>query len=98
VATLPRQQLKAMMEDPSWELKDFALSDFQIQVLTDDVVVVAYRVEEELVVDGSPLTLKAVDASTWARQGEDWVCALHTESILGDAFGRDRLSEANAKG
>lgn len=97
VASLPREQLKAMMTDPSWELKDFALSDFQSQRLTDDVAVVAYRVTEELIVDGSPLTLHAVDASTWVRKDGEWVCTLHTESILGDAFGRDRMPEVKGE-
>jgi hypothetical protein len=95
VASLPRRQLEAMLQDPSWKVMDFALSDFQFQRLADDVAVIAYRVTEELVVEGSPLTLTAVDASTWARQGGEWVCVLHTESIIGDAFGRDRIVEPN---
>jgi hypothetical protein len=28
--------------------------------------------------------------STWVRRNGGWVCALHTESILGDPFGRDK--------
>ena len=56
----------------------------------DDVAIVAYKVRERLVVDGNPVTLDAADASTWIRRNGHWVCALHTESILGDPFGRDR--------
>jgi hypothetical protein len=47
-------------------------------------------VREQLTVDGNPLTLEAADASTWVRRDGRWVCALHTESIAGDPFGRDR--------
>jgi len=54
------------------------------------VAIVAYKVKEELTVDGKPVTLEAADASTWLRRGDSWVCSLHTESIIGDPFGRDR--------
>jgi len=60
------------------------------RAVTDDVAVVAYKVREQLTVDGKPLTLDAADASTWVRRDGRWLCALHTESIAGDPFGRDR--------
>jgi hypothetical protein len=41
-------------------------------------------------VDGKAVTLDAADASTWVRRDGRWRCALHTESIQGDPFGRDR--------
>jgi hypothetical protein len=41
-------------------------------------------------VDGQPLTLKAADATTWIRENSGWQACLHTESVLGDPFGRDR--------
>lgn len=45
---------------------------------------------EELTVDGKRVALDAADASTWVRRNGRWVCALHTESLAGDPFGRDR--------
>jgi hypothetical protein len=47
-------------------------------------------VREALHVDGEPVSFEAADASTWVRRGDRWVCAMHSESILGDPFGRDR--------
>jgi hypothetical protein len=52
--------------------------------------VIAYKVTEEMDVDGKPVTLKAADATTWVRKGGKWRAALHTESVLGDPFGRDK--------
>ena len=37
----------------------------------------------------------AADASTWVRRNGRWVCALHTESLKGDPFGRDRRATAS---
>jgi hypothetical protein len=74
-------------------LNEFTLSDdAQIRLLSDDVAVLAYKVRENLTVDGEPVTLEAADASTWIRRDGRWRCALHTESIVGDPFGRDRQS------
>jgi hypothetical protein len=62
----------------------------QVRAVTDDVAVVAYKVKEQLTVEGKPLTFEAADASTWVRRDGRWMCALHTEAIIGDPFGRDR--------
>ena len=40
-------------------------------------------------VDGKKLILEAADASTWVRDGDEWTCALHAESVLG--FARECL-------
>jgi hypothetical protein len=56
--------------------------------------VLAYKVREALTVDGKPVTFEAADASTWVRRDGQWVCALHTESLAGDPFGRDRRIDA----
>ena len=72
-----------------WKLTAFELSSPIVKLLTDDVAVVAYKVREELMVDGKPLTLDASDTSTWVRRNGRWVCAVHTEAVAGDPFGRD---------
>jgi hypothetical protein len=41
-----------------------------------------------VIVDGKPESLAAFDASVWVRRGDAWLCALHTESLKGDPFGR----------
>ena len=73
-----------------WNLKSFDLDDVKVTFPTEDIAVIAYRVTEEMEVEGKPLTLNAADATTWVRKGGKWLAALHTESLLGDPFGRDR--------
>jgi uncharacterized protein (TIGR02246 family) len=90
VGRIDKKTLEAMMKGATYELKDFEVSDFQIQMLRDDVAIVAYKVREKLTVDGKSVTLDAADASTWVKRDGRWLCALHTESIAGDPFGRDR--------
>jgi len=61
-----------------------------VRVLSEDVAILAYKVKEVMTVEGKPLTLEATDSSTWVRRDGNWVCALHTEALIGDPFGRDR--------
>jgi hypothetical protein len=92
VGSFDRASFERMMKAPqSYTLDDFRLDDdVRVQMLTDDVAVVAYRVHEELTVDGKPVVLDAADSSTWVRRDGAWRCALHTEALAGDPFGRDR--------
>ena len=64
-----------------------------MRLLRDDVAILAYRVHEELTVEGKPVTVEAADSSTWVHRDGRWVCAMHTESIAGDPFGRDRRAD-----
>jgi len=67
----------------------------RLEQLTDDVAIVGYKVHEELTVGSKPVIIDAADASTYVRRNGKWLCALHTESVAGDPFDRDR-TERNA--
>jgi hypothetical protein len=92
VSAIDRATMGKMTTEGTWELKhyDFDEKSAQVRLINDDVAVVAYQVDERLIVDGKPLTLKANDSSVWVRRDGNWVCALHTESLAGDPFGRDK--------
>ena len=89
-ALVRKQTLTAMVKNARYTLHDFDIKDAQVRLLSDDVAILAYKVHESLTVEGKPLTIDAADASTWVRRNGGWLCALHSESILGDPFGRDR--------
>jgi len=85
-----------MTGDPTWEIRDFSIGDdAQVRVI-GDAAILAYTVHEELTVEGKPVTFDAADASTWVRPDGNWVCTLHTESLLGDPFERDRKKTKKA--
>ena len=81
---------RMMTEDASWEIQSFSIGDDVPIEVFGDTAVIAYTVHEELTVEGEPVTFDAADSSTWVRRDGKWVCTLHTESLLGDPFGRDR--------
>ena len=77
------------MSDNKWELLSYEMSDVQARMISEDVAIVAYKVRKELTVDDKPGTLHANDSSTWVRRNGSWKCALHTEAVASDSFGRD---------
>jgi hypothetical protein len=91
VGSIDRDRLGEMLKAASYELTHYEIDDehFQLRKLTEDVVVVAYRVREDLVVDGKAESLEAYDASVWVHRADGWHCALHTETLKGDPFGRN---------
>lgn len=92
VSEIDPQTMAKMTEEGDWEVKQYTFDekDAKVRFIGDDVAIVAYKVNERLVVDGEPVPLEANDSSVWVKRGGDWLCALHTESISGDPFGRDR--------
>jgi hypothetical protein len=53
VASIDREAFKGMLSDSSWSVQDYDVSDVQVRLLSDDVAIVAYKVTEDLTVEGS---------------------------------------------
>lgn len=83
-----------MLENAEWSIERFDIdpSKLKVKMVDENVAVIAYEVVEKVVVDGKPETLTAFDTSVWVRRLGKWVCAMHTETLAGDPFGRDRTS------
>lgn len=92
VAAVDRKTMSKLTEEGDWTIDRYKFDEgsAQVKMLGDDIALIAYKVTESLHVDGKPITLEANDSSVWTRQGRDWLCAMHTESVSGDPFGRDR--------
>ena len=97
VSAISPDTMARLTREGDWELERYIFdeSTAEVQFLNDDVALVAYKVNEKLTVDGKPVNLEAHDASVWVRRNGDWLCAMHTESVAGDPFGRDRTKATN---
>lgn len=97
VGTIDRKKFVDIMNKAEYTLNSFKLQDdIQVRFVSDDVAILAYKVHEDLTVDGKPVSMDAADLSTWVRRNGRWLCAAHTESLQGDAFGRDRKSPVSS--
>ena len=81
IGKLDREALAGMVENAPYQLKKFRLEDdVQVRTIADGVALIAYKVSEEIVIDGETQTLEAFDSSVWVRRDGGWVCAAHTET------------------
>ena len=91
VSRINHDEFENMMSSATYAIDRFQImDDAEVELLSNEVAILAYRVQEDLNVDGKPISLEAADSSTWVKRGGRWRCAMHTESIKGDPFGRDR--------
>ena len=89
----PRDMGK-LIETATHRIKEYRIDPQTTRItrLCDDTVAITYGVHEDLLVDDKPVKLDAFDTSVWKKTGTGWTCVLHTESIAGDRFGRDRIA------
>ncbi|MFI5243451.1 MAG: nuclear transport factor 2 family protein [Gemmatimonadales bacterium] len=92
VSAIDASAMGKMTTEGKWELEEFTFNEKtrQVRFITDDVAVVGYTVNERVVVDGKPMDIEANDSSVWIHRDGEWRCALHTESLAGDPYGRDK--------
>ena len=97
VSAIDAKTMAKLTSEGQWELEQFSFDEQkrQIRFLTDDIAIVAYPVRERVVVDGETLPVVANVSSVWIRRDGQWRCALHTESLAGDPFGRDKTVSAS---
>lgn len=74
-----------MMEDGHWTLDTFEFSDLKVIFPAEDTAVVAYKVHQRGELKGQPMDLECADSTAWVKDGREWKCALHTETILQQA-------------
>ena len=94
VSAIDRATMGKLTVEGNWDLEQYAFDEknAQVKFIGDDVAIVAYKVNEKVVVDGQRLPVDANDSSVWVRRNGEWLCALHTESLAGDPFGRDKAA------
>jgi ketosteroid isomerase-like protein len=73
---------KRMTEQGDWELDEFEFSDIQVIFPVEDTAIIAYKVHQTGTMKGKEMDLRCADSTTWVRDGREWKCALHTETIL----------------
>jgi hypothetical protein len=95
IGKLDREALAGMVENPPHELKRWRIEDdVHVSSIADGVALIAYKVNEEMIVDGKPTTVEAFDSSVWVLRDGGWVCAAHTETIANEKGARRRLSSS----
>jgi hypothetical protein len=94
VSAVDAREMGKLIEAATHRIIDYRIDPKSTRIthICDDTVAIAYGIHEDLEVDGKPVKLDAHDVSVWKKGDTGWTCVLHTESIAGDPFGRDRVA------
>jgi hypothetical protein len=92
------QTMGRLIASATHTIRDYRIDPQTVRInrISDDIVAISYGQHEDLEVDGKPVKLDAFDTSVWKLTDTGWTCVMHTESIKGDRFGRDRLQGGSA--
>lgn len=84
VTQIARGDFGKMMEGSKWTLHSYKLSDVKVVFATETTAVIGYKVRQKGKMDGKPYDMECADATTWSKAGDEWLCVLHTETMLED--------------
>jgi len=92
VSAIDSRTMGKLTTEGQWQLKQYSFDEknAKVRFIGDDIAIVAYKVSERVAIDGETLPIEANDSSVWVRRNGEWLCALHTESLAGDPYGRDK--------
>ena len=88
--TINPEKYAQMTRDGQWTLENFEMKNVEVVQPTPDSAIIAYEVRQTGDMKGQKMDLRCADSSVWVKEGSDWKCALHTETILEDANARQR--------
>ena len=86
--TINPEKYAQMTRDGQWTLENFEMKKVEVVQPTPDSAIIAYEVHQTGDMKGRPMDLRCADSSVWVKEGSDWKCALHTETILEDSNAR----------
>jgi ketosteroid isomerase-like protein len=85
VSQISRGDFSKMMEEGKWTLDSYKFSDVQVIFPDEGTAVIGYKVRQKGTMSGKPYDMEAADASTWTKSGGEWLCVMHSETVLESA-------------
>jgi ketosteroid isomerase-like protein len=92
-ATFDHAAMTKMNQEKTWVLKNYTIDNMNVLAPSNDVVVTGYKVKLDMEVEGKSMSKDFAESSTWVKQDGKWLCVQHSESPIGDPFGRDNQSK-----
>ncbi|MEJ0059191.1 MAG: nuclear transport factor 2 family protein [Terricaulis sp.] len=87
VTTIAKDKMGKMTEEGNWTLDSYTFDDVEVITPAPDVAIIAYKVTQNVTMDGKQQELRAADSSTWIRGEDGWECHAHSEAFLQNAKG-----------
>lgn len=81
IEQITRGDFAKMMEGSDWTLESYKISDTHVIFPAEGTAVIGYTAKQKGTMGGKPYEMEAAYSSTWVREGKQWLCALHTETV-----------------
>lgn len=88
VMSIDHAGFRKMSEQKTWKLNDYTIDNMNVLPIGKNVVIVGYGIKLDMEADGQPIKMECAETSTWVKTDDGWKCAQHSESPIGDPFGR----------
>ena len=83
VKSVDEDTFKNMFESgANAKIKVLNISNVETQKVSKKSAVIAYQIELGTAYNGQNSSMKCACTSTWTKEDDEWVCAMHTESEL----------------
>jgi ketosteroid isomerase-like protein len=64
------------------KIKVLNISEVEAQLIAENTAITAYQIELGMADDKQKPAMKCACTSTWIKENNNWVCAMHTETEL----------------
>ena len=81
---ISKDKMAKMTEEGEWTLESYAFDNIEVLSPLPDVAIIAYTVEQKVIMKGKPLASRVAHSSTWIRGAAGWGCHSHSETELAD--------------
>ena len=83
VQSVDQATLKKMFESGDGDkIQVLNISDVESQLITENTAIIGYLITLAIADDQQKTPVKCACTSTWIKEQDNWVCALHTETEL----------------
>lgn len=83
VQSVNEDKFKQMFESGDGDkIKVLCISNVEAQLISDTTAIIGYLIELGIADDKEKTPMKCACTSTWIKEKNNWVCALHTEAEL----------------
>ncbi|MBF4515832.1 nuclear transport factor 2 family protein [Flavobacterium sp. ANB] len=83
VQSVDESKFKKMFESGDGDkIKVLNISDVETKLISENTAIIGYIIELGITDDKQNSPTKCACTSTWIKENDNWVCALHTEAEL----------------
>lgn len=83
IRLVDEESFKAMFDSSeNLNLKVIEISSVDAQFINNNTAIIGYQINQEYAIEKEIKAFNCVCTSTWIKENDQWICAMHTETEL----------------